>query len=131
MLGEFEQVMKDENLDGFFFPQMFSELPALPSPPATGSYPNTTVSEVNLMGTPLVDLSGGYYADGTPFSVAFLGDQWSEETLLSYAYAFESATDFRVAPALVAPTPRAVWLGGLGLLMGCLSVRVSRKVLLV
>lgn len=126
MLGEFEQVMKDENLDGFFFPQMFSELPALPAVGVGGSYPNTTVSEVNLLGTPLVDLSGGYYADGTPFSVAFLGDTWTEPQLLSYAYAFEQATDARVAPTLAVPLPNAAWLGCIGLAMGCVVVRKRR-----
>jgi Asp-tRNA(Asn)/Glu-tRNA(Gln) amidotransferase A subunit family amidase len=126
MLGEFEQVMKDENLNGFFFPQMFSELPALPAVGVGGSYPNTTVSEVNLLGTPLVDLSGGYYADGSPFSVAFLGDTWSEPQLLSDAYAFEQATNFRVAPTLAVPLPSGLWMGCIGLAMGCVMKRVVR-----
>ena len=122
MLGEFEQVMKDYNIDAFFFPQMFQELGALPAPPATGSYPNTTVSEVNLLGTPLVDLPGGTYADGTPFSVAFLGDTWTEANLLDYAYAFEQATLYRTAPNLTtAPEPAAIatlGVGAIGLLIG-------------
>ena len=74
------------------------------------------MSEVNLLGTPLVDLPGGYYADGTPFAVAFLGDQWSEADLLGYAYDFEQATQYRVAPNLVAPEPAAWVLGGVGAL---------------
>jgi Asp-tRNA(Asn)/Glu-tRNA(Gln) amidotransferase A subunit family amidase len=110
MLAAFEKVMKDYNLDGLFFPQEFKEPGAL----IGGSYSNTTVSEVNLMGTPLVDLPGGYYADGAPFSVAFLGDQWSEQSLLDYAYAFEQGTEFRVAPTLVTPEPASNGVLALG-----------------
>ena len=63
-----------------------------------GSYRNTTVSEINLLGTPGVDLPGGYYAGQIPFSVIFLGDTFSEGDLLSYAYDFEQATKARVLP---------------------------------
>jgi Asp-tRNA(Asn)/Glu-tRNA(Gln) amidotransferase A subunit family amidase len=62
------------------------------------------VSEVNLLGTPAVNLSGGYYPDGSPFSVQFLGDMWSEGELLAMAYDFELASGFRVAPTPV-PEP--------------------------
>ena len=120
MLGEFEQVLSDDNLDGLFFPQEFKE----PGPLVGGSYSNTTVSEVNLMGTPLVDLPGGYYADGAPFSVGFLGDQWTERTLLNYAFDFEQNTEFRVAPTLVVPEPASC---GVLVLGGLLLVRRPRK----
>ncbi len=107
MLAEFQQVMKDFGLDGFFFPQESREPGAL----LTGSYANTSVSEINIMGTPQVNLPGGYYPDGVPFSVAFLGDVWSEQSLLSYAYDFEQATEFRVAPTLV-PEPATLGVTG-------------------
>ncbi len=108
MLAEFQQVMKDYGLDGFFFPQESKE----PGPLVGGSYANTSVSEINIMGTPQVNLPGGYYPDGTPFSVAFLGDDWSEESLLSYAFDFQQATEFRVAPTLV-PEPGTLGICGL------------------
>jgi Asp-tRNA(Asn)/Glu-tRNA(Gln) amidotransferase A subunit family amidase len=120
MLAAFRKVMADNNLDGFFFPEQSAEPGLLPAGTATGSYSNTTVSEINLMGTPQVNLPGGYYADGTPFSVAFLGDTYSEADLLDYAYAFEQATLFRTAPTLV-PEPGTlafVALAGLPLLAG-------------
>jgi hypothetical protein len=64
------------------------------------------------MGTPQVNLPGGYYASGSPFSVAFLGDMFTEKDLLNYAYAFEQATNFRRAPALLTaadiPEPSSV-----------------------
>jgi amidase len=119
MLAEFQQVMKDYGLDGFFFPQEWREPGAL----VGGSYANTSVSEINIMGTPQVNLPGGYYADGTPFSVAFLGDVWSEESLLSYAYDFEQATGYRVAPTLV---PEPATMGVLGLASCGLLVRRRR-----
>jgi len=113
MLAEFQKVLKDYNLDGLFFPQEFNE----PGPLFGGTYANTTVSEVNLLGTPLVDLPGGYYADGAPFSVAFLGDQFSEASLLNDAFGFEQATHFRVAPVLV-PEPEQSSVGLMGLMIG-------------
>jgi len=96
MLTAFQTVLQNYNLDGLFFPQMTREL----GPLFGGSYGSTTVSEINLLGTPQVNLPGGYYASGSPFSVAFLGDQFTEASLLNYAYAFEQATKFRVAPLL-------------------------------
>ena len=107
MLSEFRKVLKDNNLDGLFFPQEWREPGAL----VGGTYANTTVSEVNLLGTPQVNLPGGYYASGVPFSVAFLGDTFTEANLLNDAYAFEQATNFRVAPSLtttVVPEPSSI-----------------------
>ncbi len=105
MLAAFRKVMTDNNLDGLFFPQQSAEPGLMPNAGGTGSYSAVTVSEINLLGTPQVNLPGGYYADGTPFSVAFLGDQWSEASLLSYAYDFEDATHYRTAPVLAVPEP--------------------------
>lgn len=112
-LAAYRQVLDDYDLDGFFFPQEFREPGAL----VGGSYGNTTVSEINLLGTPQVNLPGGYYASGSPFSLAFLGDMWTESSLLNYAYDFEQATRYRTAPTLV-PEPTALALigaAGLGL----------------
>ncbi len=122
MLAEFQKVLKDYNLDGLFFPQEFNE----PGPLFGGTYANTTVSEVNLLGTPLVDLPGGYYADGAPFSVAFLGDQFSEESLLNDAFGFEQATHFREAPVLV-PVPEPASVGTMGLMIGGLLLLRRRR----
>jgi hypothetical protein len=77
------------------------------------------------MGTPQVNLPGGYYSDGTPFSVAFLGDQFSEASLLDYAYAFEQGTHFRTAPNLV-PEPASMSLLGLAACGGLIPPRRRR-----
>jgi amidase len=100
LLAEFRRIMVLHDLDALFYPQMWSPLEAR----VGGSYRATTVSEINVLGTPAVNLSGGYYPDGSPFSVQFLGDMWSEGELLSLAYDFELATNFRVAPVPV-PEP--------------------------
>jgi amidase len=94
----FEEVMEAHDLDAFFFPQMFAPLPELFS---EDGYANTTVSEVNVLGTPAVNLSGGFYPDGSPFSVQFLGEAFSEAKLLSLAYDYELATQLRTEPKLV------------------------------
>jgi amidase len=105
VLAEFRRVMDSLDLDALFYPQMWSPLEAR----VGGSYRATTVSEINVLGTPAVNLSGGYYPDGSPFSVQFLGDMWSEGELLSLAYDFELAANFRVAPVPV-PEPAALVL---------------------
>jgi Asp-tRNA(Asn)/Glu-tRNA(Gln) amidotransferase A subunit family amidase len=105
MLAAFRKVMTDNNLDGLFFPQQSAEPGLMPEAGGNGSYSAVSVSEINLLGTPQVNLPGGYYSDGTPFSVAFLGDQWSEASLLGYAYDFEDATHYRTAPVLAVPEP--------------------------
>lgn len=97
MLSVFQSVLAKNDLDGLFFPQQRDE----PGPLFGGSYSTTSVSEINLLGTPQVNLPGGYYGSGTPFSVAFLGDVFSEASLINYAYAFEQETKFRQAPKLV------------------------------
>ena len=42
----------------------------------------------------------GYYEDGTPFVLAFIGDRWSEADLLAWAYDLEQATRARRPPEL-------------------------------
>jgi Asp-tRNA(Asn)/Glu-tRNA(Gln) amidotransferase A subunit family amidase len=100
LLAEFRSIFDQFDLDALFYPQMWSQLEAR----VGGSYRATTVSEINLLGTPGVNLSGGHYPNGTPFSVQFLGDMWSEAELLAMAYDFELASGFREAPAPV-PEP--------------------------
>ena len=66
----------------------------------------------SIAGLPVVTVPMGYYPEGTPvkmnpkgnlvqaapgipFGLAFVGRQWSEETLISLAYAFEQRTQVR------------------------------------
>jgi hypothetical protein len=122
-LAEFRKVMADNNLDGLFFPQQSAEPGLMPGFGGNGGYSAVSVSEINLLGVPQVNLPFGYYTDGEPFSVAFIGDQFTEAQLLSYAYDFQQAiagTAFaRVAPTLI-PEPGTFLLmlsGGIALVL--------------
>jgi Asp-tRNA(Asn)/Glu-tRNA(Gln) amidotransferase A subunit family amidase len=120
-LAEFRRIMDEFDLDGLFFPQQSSQPGLMPAGGGNGGYSSVTVSEVNLLGVPQVNLPFGYYSDGsTPFSVAFVGDTYTEAQLLAYAYDFESAlagTQFaRTAPTLVPEPSVGVMLLGIGVL---------------
>jgi len=112
LLGVFLDVMANNRLDGLVFPQMYAPIPDLAG---TGQHASTTVSEINIMGTPGIVVPAGYYEDGSPFSLIFLGEQFSEAELLGFAYDYEQATMLRTAPTLV-PEPSAV--GGIIALVG-------------
>ncbi|GIW75550.1 MAG: hypothetical protein KatS3mg104_0613 [Phycisphaerae bacterium] len=57
----------------------------------------------------------GYTSDGTPMGIQFMGELLSEQKLLSFAYAFEQATHFRMAPDLsFVHEPTVLALIGLG-----------------
>ncbi len=90
-----EAVFAAAQLDALVFPQMRSELPRLDS---GQSIAETTVSEINIAGVPGVTVPAGYYESGAPFSLIFVGRQWSEAELLGFAYAYESATRHRRPP---------------------------------
>ena len=101
----FRAVLEEGELDGLFFPQ--SGVPSRPvvedperpdyAPNNWGEIPSNIVND---LGVPTVTVPFGYFDDGTPFVIAFVGDMWSEAELLSYAYAFEQATLARRPPTL-------------------------------
>jgi len=108
----FRQVLDDHDLDGLFFPQAGAPIPDLVEDPGRPDYnpnnhPELPSNIINDMGLPVVTVPFGYYADGTPFVLAFIGDNWTEAELLSYAFDFEQATKGRVPPSLV-PNPGGV-----------------------
>ena len=83
---------------------MYAPVPDLAD---TQAYSSTTVPEINILGTPGITVPAGYYEDGSPFSVIFVGEPFSEAELLGLAYDYEQATMLRQAPILV-PEPSAV-----------------------
>ncbi|MEQ8234344.1 MAG: hypothetical protein RKL32_21760, partial [Gammaproteobacteria bacterium] len=104
MLAEFNRVLDEYDLDGLFFPQALTPLQDLDS----GRISGTTVSEINHLGVPVLTVSGGYYGDGSPFGILFVGDMWSDAELLGYGFDWEQATMLRATPNLVplpAPLP--------------------------
>jgi Asp-tRNA(Asn)/Glu-tRNA(Gln) amidotransferase A subunit family amidase len=54
-------------------------------------------------GFPAVTVPMGFVADGLPVGLQFLGDAWSEATLIKLAYSFEQSTKHRRPPAAVPP----------------------------
>lgn len=96
-LSIFKEVMTREKLDGLVFPQMRDELPPLVG---SATIHETAVCEINIAGLPGVTVPAGYYASGAPFGLIFIGPMWSEATLLSFAFDYESATKHRKAPKL-------------------------------
>jgi len=94
-LAIFSDVMKRHALDGLVFPQLRDPLPLRQS---DETLHETTVSEINIAGLPGVTVPAGYYASGSPFTLIFVGDLWSEAALLAMAYDYEQATQHRKAP---------------------------------
>lgn len=97
-LERISDVMEDQELDGFVYPQMAEEIPLLADEEA--NIEATTVPEINISGLPLVTVPAGYYENGSPFALSFFGEQWSEESLINMAYDYEQATDLRESPEL-------------------------------
>lgn len=122
-LQVFLAVMDKHKLDGLVFPQMYAPVPDLEG---TEEYSSTTVSEINILGTPGVTVPAGYYKDGSPFSLIFLGRPFSEAELLGLAYDYEQATMLRQPPLLV---QQPVAVGGIVVLagVGLLTMRRVRR----
>jgi amidase len=101
----FRRVLAEYQLDGLFFPQAAApnrNLVEDPSRPdyAPNDWPEIPSNIVNALGVPVVTVPSGFFNDGTPFVVAFVGDMWTEAQLLGDAYVFEQATQARRPPVL-------------------------------
>ena len=105
MRALFRAVLADHELDGLFFPQAGEPIRPLVEDPERPEYRPNNHAElpsniINDIGLPTVTVPFSYYADGTPFVLAFIGDLWSDADLLAWAYDLERATLARVAPEL-------------------------------
>ena len=103
----FRAVLRENALDGLFFPQAGEPIRPLVEDPERPDYRPNNHAElpsniVNDIGLPTVTVPFGYYGDGTPFVAAFIGDLWTDADLLAYAYDLEQATLARVPPELEA-----------------------------
>lgn len=103
-------VLEDNDLDGLFFPQAGAPAPDLVEDPERpdfnpNNWPELPSNIINDIGLPVVTVPFGYYDDGTPFVLAFIGDRWSEADLLRWAFDLEQATRARRPPALDPGSP--------------------------
>lgn len=56
-------------------------------------------------GYPSITVPAGYQASNRrPFNIAFMGQAWSEPTLIGYAYAYEQASRLRQPPSALNPS---------------------------
>ena len=105
MRALFRAVLEDNRLDGLFFPQAGEPIRPLVEDPERPDYRPNNHAElpsniINDIGLPTITVPFSYYADGTPFVLAFIGDLWTDADLLAWAYDLEQATMARVAPEL-------------------------------
>lgn len=101
----YRNILQSSDLDGLFFPQAGAPIRDLIEDPERPDYspnnhPELASNIINELGVPLVTVPFSYYPDGTPFVVVFIGDMWTEEELLGYAYDFEQTSLGRIAPSL-------------------------------
>jgi amidase len=59
----------------------------------------------SVTGLPAVIVPGGFFADGMPFAMEFLGRPFSEPKLITLASGYEAATQHRKAPATTPALP--------------------------
>ena len=85
----FSAVLAEHHLDALVFPQMLTRTPNLNS---SSNIAASSVEAINILGTPGVNVPAGFYDNGAPFSLMFMGDLFSEAELLSIAYDYEQAT---------------------------------------
>jgi Asp-tRNA(Asn)/Glu-tRNA(Gln) amidotransferase A subunit family amidase len=100
MRALFRKVMADNKLDGLFFPQAGAPISHRNGDATPNDHPELPSNIINDIGLPTITLPYAYYADGTPCNMAFIGDLWTDDKLLAWAYDFEQATKGRMAPKL-------------------------------
>ena len=84
----FHEIMTANDLDALVLPQLASPVGTLPN----GGISRTPGSaRPNIMGTPGVTVPGGYFSDGTPFEMYFIGDLNDDAQVLALAADYESS----------------------------------------
>ena len=91
-----DRLMNDLNLDALFAP---TRNPAWTIDLLNGDRSmGGSSTPAALAGYPLVTVTAGYAFNELPVGVTFMGQRWSEPTLIKIAYAFEQATKARKPP---------------------------------
>jgi amidase len=108
---EYENFMTANNIDAFAFPTLNYLAP--PQGPEAEEVYNTFGTlparlEANVLGVPGITVPMGYSREGIPMSLEFLGNYFGESEIIGYAFDYEQATRFRLAPGLPIPEPATV-----------------------
>jgi amidase len=88
------KVMADQRLDALIH-ATYDHAPAL----VPKSTPGTNRVLASITAFPALAVPGGFFSDGLPIGIEFLGRPYSEGTLLKAAYGYEQATRHRHPPA--------------------------------
>ncbi len=97
-----DKVMKEHNLDAFIAP---TGAPAWKTDLINGdSFHVSSSSPAAMAGYPNITLPMGFI-DGLPVGISFFGRAWSEPLLIEIAFAFETSTKQRRAPAFIPVWP--------------------------
>lgn len=96
------KVMDDNKIDALVYPHQ----QVLVAKIADGNQPGRNGILASITQTPAITVPAGFSTpdadapQGVPVGIEFLGRQWSEPMLISIAYAYEQATNFRTVPNL-------------------------------
>jgi amidase len=102
-LDAYNETLDRLHLDGFVYPatQMPPPDETMPQNGKISEGPHSATGWVNMIGVPAVVVPGGFYPDGLPFGLELSARPWKDGDLLSWAYAYEQATQHRRPPVLV------------------------------
>jgi amidase len=102
-LDAYNEALDRLHLDGFVYPatQMPPPDETMPQDGKISEGPHSDTGWVNMIGVPAVVVPGGFYPDGLPFGLELSARPWKDGDLLSWAYAYEQATQHRRPPVLV------------------------------
>jgi len=96
------RAMADNRLD-LLFHATYDHAPSL----VPKSTPGTNRRMAASLSFPAISVPGGFYADGLPIGVEFLGRPFAEGLLLRAAYDYEQTTHHRRPPATAPALPGA------------------------
>jgi amidase len=92
------QVMAEHRLDALIY-ATYDHAPAL----VPKSTPGTNRVLASITAFPAISVPGGFFADGLPIGIEFLGRPYAEGTLIKAAFGYEQATRHRHPPATTPP----------------------------
>ena len=92
------RIMADNRLDALIY-ATYDAAPAF----VPKSTPGTNRVLAPALGFPAMTIPAGFFADGLPIGLEFLGQPYDEASLFRAAYDFEQSTKFRHPPSLEPP----------------------------